>query len=172
MALNEIVESMAQALRVNGEGAFRQTGRLLGEEKAVLREQLQAQTAPAIAAVIRKLRADQDISQDEIDLVRLWIVGDAEGYLQAENDFQNWLDEYARLYESIAGYIGRDLASGEIIMLQGILEDAVRVSFDIANYLEKKERVENFDQTTSDPGRINKAVLATLLSRKLESDDT
>jgi hypothetical protein len=172
MALSEIIESMAQALQAKADGGFRQAGRLLGDEKAVLREQLQAQTAPEIAAVIRKLRAEQDISQEEIDLVRLWIVGDAAGYLQAENDFQHWLDEFARLRESLTGYLDRNLDSGEIVILQGILEDAVRVSFDIANYLEKKERVENFDATTRDPGRINKAVLATLLSRKLESGDS
>jgi hypothetical protein len=172
MALSEIVESMAQALQAKADGAFRQAGRLLSEEKTALREQLQAQTAPAIAAVIRKLRAEQDISPAEIDLVRLWIIGDAEGYLSAENDFQHWLDEFARLRESLSRYLGRDLASDEIVALQGILEDAVRVSFDIANYLEKKERVENFDQTTRDPSRINKSVLATLLSRKLESDDS
>lgn len=171
MALRDIVDSMEQALRARSDGAFRQTGGLLGEEKNVLREQLQAQTAPEIAAIIRKLRAEQDLTADELALVRLWIVGDAEGYVAAENDFAHWLDEYARLRAVLDGYAGRDLDARDLVAVQGVLEDAVRVSFDIANFLEKKERIENFDATTSDPARINRPVLAALLSRKLESED-
>lgn len=171
MALRDIVDGMEQALRVRSDGAFRQAGGLLGEEKSALREQIQAQTGPEVAAIIRKLRAEQDLTAAELALVRLWVIGDAEGYVAAENDFGHWLEEYARLRDVLAGYAGRDLGAHDLVAVQGLLEDAVRVSFDIANFLEKKERIENFEATTRDPTRINRSVLAALLSRKLESED-
>jgi hypothetical protein len=59
-----------------------------------------------------------------------------------------------------------------LLELKGILEDAVRVAHDIANYLEKQERVERFDAITSDQAswtREDRQRLAGLLLGKLES---
>lgn len=172
MGLREIVDQMGKALAAPSDGGFRHTGGLLGEEKAAVRERMQAKTAPEIAMIIKKLKVDQEITPQDIDLIRLWIVGDAHGYVDAENDYQHWLTEYGRLREVLEGFADRDLGVEELVRVQGLLEDTVRVSFDIANYLEKKERIENFDQTTRDPAQINKQVLAALLSRKLESGES
>ncbi len=170
MSLRDVVDAMARALESPTDGAFRQVGSLLADAKAAVREALQGRTAPQVAAIIKKLKADQEITSQDIALIRLWVVGDAEGYVEAENDFQNWLQEYARLREAFGRYADGEWSTDDMVRLQGLIEDSVRVSFDLANYLEKKERVENFDQTTRDPKSINKEVLAALLSRKLQSD--
>jgi len=172
MGLREVVEAMGQALGTPNDGRFHQTGGLLGEEKARVRELLQMKTAPQVATVINKLKFDQPITREDVDLIRVWVVGDAEGYIEMENSFESWVTEYARLREALGRYVDHECSVPELLQLQGLIEDTVRVSFDIANYLEKKERIENFDQTTRDLDKLNRPVLAAVLSRKLESDES
>lgn len=170
MNLQHVVDSMASARMALNDSAFRQAGGTINEQRMAAREQMQMKTAPQIAAIIKRLRADQDISPVELDVIRAWVIGDAEGYLHAENDFQHWLAEFRRLQGVLEEYVGRDCSVAELLEVQGILEDAQRVSLDIANYLEKRERVTNFESILADPAKINKPILADVLTRKLESD--
>lgn len=170
MIERDMIEAMASARKVMSDAAFRHAGGMINDERNATRERMQMQTAPEIAAIIKKLRAEQDVTPEDLALIRLWVIGDAESYLRAEADFARWLEEHARLTDVLAGFAGRDCSVAELLEVQGVLEDAARVSLDIANYLEKKERVANFEATMADPARINKPVLASVLSRKLESD--
>jgi len=171
MKLTEIVAKMASARQVLSDAAFRQAGGLIKEHKDEVREQIQMRTAPQIAAIISKLHADEDITAQDIALIRVWIVGDAESYLNVENDFENWLAEHDRLREILARFTEKsEVEFAELLEIQGVLEDAARVSLEIANYLEMRERVMHFDQIVREPERINKAILATILTRKLEND--
>lgn len=164
-----VLNAMDNARRALSDTAFRQTSSLLGEEKARLRELIQMKTAPEISAVIRKLRAEQEISADDLALVRLWVIGDAEGYLQMENNLQRWLEEFDAARASLER-LGTPTNVAAMVKCQGLLEEANRLAVDIANLLEKKERIANFEQSTRDPANLNRGVLAAVLSRKLESD--
>ncbi|MCK5494348.1 MAG: hypothetical protein KAJ14_14650, partial [Candidatus Omnitrophica bacterium] len=66
-------------------------------------------------------------------------------------------------------YESRDLSLPELAKAHGVLEDASRVSADIANYLEKKERVEKFSQATKDPLSLDTEVLRKILRLKFQS---
>lgn len=168
----EVLNSMTTARLAMTDTAFRLAGGIINEHRNGARELMQMQTAPQIAAIISRLRAEEDIGPDEIDVVRAWVIGDADGYLRAENDFPHWLAEFERLQKCLRDFIERPLEVRELIEIQGVLEDAARVSLDIANYLEKRERVRNFESTIADPTKVNKPILAEVLSRKLESDHT
>lgn len=168
----EVLNSMTTARLAMTDAAFRQAGGVINEQRNAARELMQMQTAPQIAAIISRLRAEEDIGSHEIDIVRAWVIGDADGYLRAENDFPHWLAEFERLQNILRDFVSRPLEVRELIEIQGVLEDAARVSLDIANYLEKRERVRNFESTIADPTKVNKPILAEVLSRKLESDHT
>jgi hypothetical protein len=62
-----------------------------------LREQIQAATAAQVTLLIDSLKADGPVGPAELELVRLWLVGDAEYYVKMENDFPAWVTELGRL---------------------------------------------------------------------------
>jgi hypothetical protein len=62
-----------------------------------LREQIQAATAAQVTPLISLLKADGPIEAEELELIRLWLVGDAEYYVKTENDLPAWVAELDRL---------------------------------------------------------------------------
>lgn len=141
-----VTEAMAGARNTMTDGAFQEVGTVLTEAKNLVREESQQKTAAAMRKIIAKLRTDEPVTAEEAELMKAWIVGDAEAYTRLENNFQDWLAEYRRLESALAAYEDRDCSSDELLALHGILEDASRVSYDIANFLEKRDRIKKFEQ--------------------------
>jgi hypothetical protein len=169
MNLN-VTLAMADARRAMTDGAFQQAASLVSDAKSVVREEMQRQTAAQIETIIENLASGEPLMANEIALVRAWIVGDAKGYTDMENNFHDWLSEYDRLEASLAGYEGRDCSSEELLQLHGILEDATRISYDIATFLEKQERIKNFDSAVADGlNEHERDALARVLADKLRS---
>jgi hypothetical protein len=169
MYLN-VANTMANARREMTDGAFQQAASMVSDAKNVVREEMQRRTASEIATIVEKLEAGDPIDSREIALVKAWIIGDAEGYVETENNLPDWLSEYDRLEQSLARYEGRDCSSDELLTLQGILEDATRISYDIANLLEKQERMKRFESAVADGlDDTERAVLARVLTDKLQS---
>ncbi|MCK5287836.1 MAG: hypothetical protein KAJ14_04775 [Candidatus Omnitrophica bacterium] len=133
------------------------------------REKMQAMTSKDMKDILKKLDKDQSLTFQELECVKLWIIGDAESYLEMENNFDEWVTEFGRLKDVLSGYESRDLSLQELAKAHGVLEDASRVSADIANYLEKKERVDKFSQATNDPSVLDTEVLKKILRLKLQS---
>ncbi len=97
MQISGITDAMRGALNSMQEGAFQKAGYLLNKNKDEVREEIQRQTAGSIEKVIAKLRDNKPISPQDKDLIKLWILGDAESYTMMENNFQDWINEYKRL---------------------------------------------------------------------------
>jgi len=144
----------------------------LSESKRVAREQLQKETSSRMKLIINKLADNKQISVDEIALVELWIIGDAESYAGEENNFNDWIEEYKRLITILLNYEKKTLGLEDLSKLSGLLEDALRVSFDIANFLEKKSRMNNFKLAVSDGlDKEERDTLVDVLKDKLRSPD-
>ena len=75
-----------------------------------LREQMQAETSEKISSVIKKLKSDGEITDSDLMLIRMWIVGDAASYVQMENNYQEWEAELNRLFDVIEGLNSKDLS--------------------------------------------------------------
>lgn len=167
-----VTKAMANARTQMQEGAFQQAGSTINQAKNRVRETIQKKTASNIKDIIGKLQSGQPISDKEISLIRAWVVGDAMAYTKMENNVQEWLDEYERLEKSLAGYENKECSPEELLKFHGILEDAGRVSYDLAYFLENRERVQRFEDAVS--GGISekgREVLARTLLQKLESPD-
>lgn len=146
MRVQGIYQSMNRAAGRKASEDFSRVGLELAELKGKVREELQAVTAVDIMRIIQKLENQELLGAEEKELVSLWIVGDAEGYTKMENDFEKWQEEFRRLSGALEGYEGQDLSPRSLLEVHGVLEDAVRVSADISNFLEKKERIERFNK--------------------------
>jgi hypothetical protein len=169
MNLN-VTTAMADARRAMTDSAFQQAASMMSEAKRAVCEEMQKETSSRIETIVENLVSDEPLSADDLALVKEWIVGDAEGYTKMENNFNDWLAEYDRLEGSLARYEGRDCSSDELLQLQGILEDATRISYDIATFLEKQERVKHFDDAVADGlDEYERDALARVLANKLRS---
>jgi hypothetical protein len=167
-----VTNAMANATAAMTDGAFQQAGSALTDASTIVREEIQKKTSSELEKIISKLRSSYEMSSEEIDLIRTWILGDAIGYTRMENDFQNWVSEYERLQKSLLGYENMECSSEELLKLHGILEDAARVSYDIANYLERKDRMNKFESAVGDGlDKDERALLVNLLTVKLQSFD-
>jgi ribosome biogenesis SPOUT family RNA methylase Rps3 len=105
--LQSISQAMEEARQKNSADAFSQLGYNLAKLKDQVREKIQEQTMGAINAIVRKLESNQPLTPEEKAFVRLWIVGDAEGYGRMEKTLKEWLTEYRRLVGLIKDYAQR-----------------------------------------------------------------
>lgn len=166
----DVTNAMAEAKETMSDSAFQQAGTALNDAKNNVREEAQKRTSDDIKKIINKLRSDQRMSTEEITLIKAWIVGDATGYTKMENNFQDWISEYERLRRSLSDYEKKDCSPEDLLMLHGILEDATRISYDIAIFLEKKERIKKFESVVADGlDQGEREVLVKVLTRKLQS---
>ena len=135
-----------------------------------LREQIQAETSDQILEIIQKLKSNKDITDTDLMLTRLWIVGDAAAYVEMENDYQSWLDEINRLFSEIERLKVQELTLKNMYKLSGIVRDAIRVTGDIVFFKQQQERINKFENASKQLNSDNKRVLADILKQKLESD--
>ena len=168
----DVTKKMANAREKMSEGAFQQAGSALSQAKNIVREEAQQKSSPEIKKILKKLQSGAHLSAEEIALIKAWIVGDAAEYTKMENNFQDWISEYERLQKTLAVYEDKNCSFEELLTLHGILEDATRVSYDIANFLENKERIRKFEAAVGDGiDEHERDVLVNILIGKLQSPD-
>lgn len=138
---------------------FIQTAGVLSGCKDAAREAIQENTKNKMSDIIDKLETDKDITSEDLCYVRLWIVGDAESHTKMENNFEEWLHEYERLKSVLAEYENKKLSADDLFSLQGVLEDATRITYDITNFLEKKERINRFKEAIEDTRSLDPKIL-------------
>ncbi len=168
----QTTNAMSNAQEAMSDDAFQQAGSVLSESKNTVREKFQQETSTQINEIIKKLSGRKSISDEEIKLMKIWIVGDAESYIKMENNFQDWLNEYERLRTVLINYENKNCTAEDLLKLHGILEDATRVNYDIVHFLEKKDRIKKFETAVADGlDKGGRDVLAKVLSDKLKSPD-
>lgn len=139
--------------------------------KAELREALQKLTAAPVRTIISKLKQKKPLTDSEIGLLRLWIVGDAEAYVMTENNYNEWIDEMKRLVREIQQYKDQTPELDTVVALQGRVVDLHRNLQDIINFLSEKERVDRFIHSTQQIDSEEAHALAAMLERKLQSSE-
>jgi hypothetical protein len=168
--LNEVISSKQTVDESTEEGYYSKMTAPLVALEDHLREQMQAETSQQISMIINKLESDEDITDSDLMLVRLWLVGDAASYVQMENDYQGWLQELNRLFGVIEQLKGQELSLENMYKLSGSARDAIRVMGDIVFFKQQQERTNKFDNASTNLNSENKLIVAKILKQKLESD--
>ena len=148
---------------------FGRAAAFLDNSKNNTRERIQKVSSSEINPIINKLEKNQPLTSEDLECIKLWIVGDAEGYTEMENNFNDWLKEFDRMIEVLSKYENKELSINELVKVSGLLEDALRNSLDIMNFLEKKERIERFNEATKDASSLDREVLVKFLRAKISS---
>jgi hypothetical protein len=136
-----------------------------------LREAIQAATAPQVEALISRLQKEDALTAGDIDLMRLWIVGDAQAYIDEENNFEEWVQEANRLVKLVATAEKGSMDVEAMNKLQGAAQDGIKTLSDIENYLNFSQRAHNFEESVKHLTKQNKETLANVLQAKLKASD-
>ena len=169
--LNGISRAMKQAQADNTSESYGYVANELVKSKNGIRQAIEQATADAIATIIGKLENNQPLTDAEKQTVKLWVVGDADGYLKMENSFQDWLKEYRRLLDVIAAWEGKTGSVQELVEVHGVIEDAIKVADAVAHYLEDRERVARCENALSNLNAGDNKFIAGMLKNMLDSPD-
>jgi DNA polymerase I-like protein with 3'-5' exonuclease and polymerase domains len=169
--LEGVSQAMKQARADNSSESYGYAATALVKSKNAIRQAIELATAEAVAAIVDKLEKNQPLNDAEKQTVKLWVVGDAEGYLKMENNFQDWLEEYRRLLDIIADWEGKTGSVQELVEVHGVLEDAIKVADAVAHFLEDRERVARFENAMSNLNAEDNKFIAGMLKSMLASPD-
>jgi hypothetical protein len=169
--LQGISQTMKSVAGSDSVDDYSRVGGELAKVKGKVRETLQAATAKEVNKVLKKLENKQTLTPEEKNLVGLWVVGDAEGYTKMEDDFGEWVKEFRRLSQVLETYEGQDPSPPNLVEVHGVLEDAVRVTADISNFLDKKDRVQRFHAAINNLTPDDAKFLISMLRSMLTSED-
>jgi hypothetical protein len=169
--LKGMSQVMQQAQAGNDSEKYGYAAVELVKSKDKIREAIEQATVGTVVEIIAKLEKNQPLSEEEKQVVRLWVVGDAEGYLKMENNLKEWLEEYRRLMDVIAGYEGKSGSIQELVEVHGVLEDAIKVADAIAHYLDDKERVTRFNNAMTNLNAQDNKFIAGILKSMMSSPD-
>jgi len=161
-------ESAQSAIANESVEEFAGFERYLNEVEAYVRELQQSEWATEAKAAIRRLEKGEPLSEVDRDVIRAFIVSDAQAYLRHENNFNDWIKELNRLLAELDKRSNR-LDRESLVDLRGILKDAIRLVPDIHNYLAEKRRVEKFEQAMSMLDQTSRQILERLLNEQLRS---
>ncbi len=170
MHLEQLYPMLKNAETELTNSAFQNVASALGSLKEKLRQEIRHETLEQIQNIIKKLEVNKRLSDGEIETMKLWIIGDATSYTKIEKNYQHWIDEYKRLLAELQTFEGRELTIQELSQLEGILEETMRICFDIANFLEQKERIEKFEITARNLANLEpttQKMLAQILTSKI-----
>jgi hypothetical protein len=143
------------------------------ELEGLAREAFQAKLRGTYQAIVDKLENGQPLTQEEQELLKLLIVGEAKYYLRFENDLQNWQDELQRLTQEIERLAAQGLDDiDSLLHLQALCRDAKGVLPNIIFYYREKERLARFEkaahgQLDPEAGRL----LADMIKQMMSSPE-
>jgi hypothetical protein len=142
----------------------------LDQVRSELRESVQALTRKRMGEVIAKLRQGDVIGSEDMQLIRIWIVGDADAYLREENNVEDWKNELERLNGEIRRLRSAPVEVDTLEELRALLTDAHGVTRSLEQYLSDRERVRHFEESTRGPLDWSaQNTLADILTRSYQS---
>jgi hypothetical protein len=166
-----IPRDMKQAQADNTSESYGYVATALVKSKNGIRQAIEHATFDAVVAIIGKLENNQPLTGAEKQTVKLWLVGDAEGYVKMENNFQDWLTEYRRLLDVIAAYEDKTGSVQELVEVHGVVEDAIKVADALAHFLEDRERVARCESALNHLNAEDNKFIAGMLKSMLASPD-
>ncbi len=163
-----IEQGVAEAQRAGQAGSYAKLGGLLTEFESRVQQRMRDITKLDVDAILVKLRTDLPLTPQELQVIKLWLVGDAEYYTKkVADEVAGWMTELGRVTTQINALRQQQPAAETASHLQALLRDAIRISWNIHYYLEQQERIGAFEQGTRQLGREERNILIDILSRRI-----
>lgn len=120
-------------------------------------DQLEAQARAAFqtrmdfASLLPKLAAKKPLTPDDLKILEMLIVGDAEYYLKYETELDNWKAELKRALDQIAGLQNSTMDVESLMHVRALCRETHEVLADLVFYFDAKERAAKFQAATKGP---------------------
>ena len=158
------------ALHNQSSDAFLTVERQLSELDVAVRELQQTMWAEEAKTALKHLQKNLPLTPQDEDVIRAFIVSDAERYLAHENNYEDWLEELQRLLDDMAKRATQPDREA-IADLRGVVKDAVRLVPDIRNYLDERNRVDRFEKSLKNLDQSSRDMLVRIMKEQLASPD-
>lgn len=121
------------------------------------------------AGLARKLRAGETLSSDEMQTVRLLLVGDADYYLKYDEEFDRCRTEVTKIVDEIERFKSGELGVDGLMHVSTLCREASNLLALAQHYLDARERVRRFEATTTsgldrDMGRTLAGIIEGMFS--------
>lgn len=167
--MSNFKEAAEAAIGTESAEDFSEFEKYVNEVAGFVRETQQSMWASEAKAAIKTLERGGPLTPADSDVIRTFLVSDAESYLAHENNFVHWKRELQRLADDLvrrANMVDRSTIGD----LRGVLQDAVRLVPDIRNYLEERQRIKKFENGLTSLDDQSRKMLANLMREQLSSD--
>ena len=167
-AINDLTQAASAALSHRCPDTFASLEKRVSEVEAYTREIQQAMWADEAKRAIRRLEKGDPLDEADKEVIRIFLVSDAERYVALENNFGDWTRELQRLVNDLerrANTVDR-YSIGD---LRGVLKDAIRLVPDIRNYLDEQQRAKKLAQALQHLDAPSRDMLARLIKEQLRS---
>jgi len=111
-------------------------------------------------SLVRKLRAGDALSSDEMATLRLLIVGDADYYVKYDEEFGRCKSELAKIVAEIEQLKQSELSADALMHLSVLCREADSLLVLAQHYLDSRDRVRRFEASTK--GTIDRDSARTL----------
>jgi len=123
-------------------------------------------------SLLTKLDNGTSLTPEELNTLKLLMVGDADYYMKYDDDFDRSESELKRILEEIRKLQATDLDVDGLMHLRVLCREASSVAIPTAFYLEQKERVGKFEAATHDGiDRESGKFLANIVRSMLSQDN-
>lgn len=147
----------------------------LNDIRNEVREIIQENLRPRVEVLIQKLKHDESVTSQEMQLIEKWIIGDADYYTRIENNMIDWIAECKRLCTLLADSSSEGIEKDDtkLFAIGALLTDLKYTLTDVIRYSEAMNRVDRFKSTIG-AGMLNTQTrrwLAELMEQQLASDE-
>jgi hypothetical protein len=120
-------------------------------------------------AVSKKLKEYEDLSDEDMTKLKLWIIGDAEYYIKKEHNIEGWDSNLKRLIKQTNESWADHPDAERLLKLKSLAREALSAVADVAYYIKQKESVEKFNAAIKEIGESERVVLVSLLEQKISA---
>ncbi len=146
----------------------------LDDIKANIQKTIDNKLKNHIFGLVKKLRTDEALSDQELQIIEKWMIGDAEFYTRIENNLIDWIGECNRLVEILSHYADNtELENDEnqLFALGALLTDLKFTLSDVIRYTQAMNQVDYFKSIlTGVPlNKESRLTIASMIEQKLSA---
>lgn len=154
--LEQVKSGISKSLQLASQCAASETS----ENYEFLEEQVDALEADAREAfqaqldcrsLLSKLTAGQPLTGEDLKILELMIVGEAESYLKYESEVEEWKAQLKRVIDQIGALQSSSFDTNTLMQLRAFCREAHESIADLVFYFDAKERADKFRAATQGP---------------------
>ena len=163
-----------QAVNTNSSQAYRNLANAFQKLDMMAREAFQAKLKGRYRPILSKLEGGLALDAEDVETIKMLLVGEADSYLQHENDLSSWQLEVDRLLTKAQQLEQDNLEDMETLLkLRAVCQEAMRAVPDLVYYYEQLERVARFEEAAKGPiDRQTSQILADVIREMMVSDQS